>query len=148
MKRLALCILVGLTGFLGIAGCKPHSMPLDIHGEFRVEKTVLAIAKVPGPTENTFLTFERDGTFSGRDWPAWSLVPLTGGRTQNLPSVSGRWKFIRAETIEMQFNASDFFPSGAVLLVSVRKGNPPSIKVPLNPGNEDDFMIMKNIAHK
>jgi hypothetical protein len=48
----------------------------------------------------------------------------------------------------MQFNASDFFPSGAVLLVSVRKGNPPSIKVPLNPGNEDDFMIMKNIAHK
>lgn len=142
MKRIIFCILVGLTSFLAIAGCKPQSTPLDIHGEFRVEKTVLAISKVPGPTSNTFLTFERDGTFSGKDWPAWSLVPLTGSGTKNLPSVSGTWKSLHAGTIEMQFTPAEILPSGAVLLVSIRKGDPLSIKVPLNPGNEDDFMIM------
>lgn len=118
-------------------------MEADISGTFRVQKTVIAIAEVPAPTDQTRLRLHPDRTFVASDWPAWSLLPFTKDRSARLiPQLSGTWKMVSNGRIELQFERSATVPLGAVLNATIRQGNGIFLKISLNPGNEDDFMVM------
>jgi hypothetical protein len=146
MRKNKIIVYSGLLIFLQVAGCGPsHNSIVEIDGAYSVTCSVIAIKDTPGPTPNTSLLIDADGSFRAVEWPTWSLVPLTGKEPRHLENVSGTWSKISEARIEMQFPRSESIPHGAVLLVRIQNGNPISIKIPLNAGNEDDFMILQKV---
>jgi len=113
-------------------------------GAYAPTKVVVAISTVPRPTDSTSLFLNLDGSFATSDWPAWSLVPLNGKvETSVLKSSGGTWKLLNSNQVILQFSRSPILPLGAVLILKIRQGSNVQLKVSLNAGNEDDFMILE-----
>ncbi len=135
--------LLGVFFLIGVTSCNLPVENVDIFGVYNVEKSIIAISDISGPTEDTRLVLNSDGSFLATLWPAWTLVPLTGNTSIRLISeIQGPWSLQSDGKVEFQFSSSEILPSGAVLLVSLRRDKKFKLKVPLNPGNKDDFMIL------
>ncbi len=152
MKKHEFGILI-LSAFLCGLGCRGGQgfdySKVSFEGKYKVHKISISSKDLSGPVATTTMLLESGGKCSLIDWPLSSLAIVSpgGGRPKGVDQFQGTWtikKNSEENQIELQVRQSTS-QGYNILSLTIQELKPLQLRVNLDVGSEDDFMLLERI---